>query len=194
MNRIGDYGWAAAILAIAALPSGAVELQWMSAAPMTISACCSKDDRTQGNSEPLATSLRLDIDLMPLNKTAVEPQDDRDFACSVEIANSSAVAVSVDVWVVVELPGGQNFGPVLLRKNLCLPAESVAVQEIKNPLPKNLPAGIYAISLQMGTYPVAVLAGDQLTFEKRPGEIRALKSGSHGLKRDDCNSGPASLH
>jgi hypothetical protein len=179
------------MLAVAVLPSGAAEQHQKTLATKEMTASCPKTCRSLGNCEPLTTPLRLNINLMPLNKTAVEPPDERDLAYSVEITNSSTLAVWVDVWAEVELPSGKMLDPILLKQNLRLPAGLAAAQEINHRLPKSSPAGIYTISLQMGTYPDAVLAGDKLSFEIQSGEIRELKSVGNGLKREGCNSEPA---
>jgi hypothetical protein len=188
MNRIRYFGWMAVVLAIAALSAGAAEQDQNNLAPDEIIAKNLKTCRSSGTCGPMTTPLRLDVDLKPLNK----PQDDRNFAYSVEITNSSTLAVWVDVWAEVELPSGKMLDPILLKTNFRLPAGLIARQEIERPLLKSLPAGIFAISLQMGTYPDAVLARDEFTFEKRPGEIRGLKSGVNFLKPEGGNSEPAS--
>ena len=194
MNRILDYIWVAVMLAIVTLPSGAAEQQQRPFVPKKMAASRLKVFRSLGNSASMTTPLRLDIDLRPLNKTPAEPQDERDLAYSVEITNSSKMAVCVDVWAEVELPNGKLLDPILLKKNLRLPAGLIAKQEIEYPLPKCLPEGAYTIRLQMGTFPNAVLARDKLTFEVQPGQIRDLKLGGSNPKRESCNSCPTFLH
>lgn len=192
MNRIRGYAWAAAILAMAVLTSGAAQQNQNNLAPDKITAKCPKTCRSSGTCGPMTTPLRLDMNLKPLNEPTGELLEGRSFAYSVEIANTSSTTVWVDVWAEMKLPSGHIFGPILLKRDLRLPAESTAVQEIRQRLPKSSPPGAYTLNLQMGTYPDAVLARDEFTFEKRPGEIREVKSGGNGLEREGNISKPAS--
>lgn len=106
------------------------------------------------------------ISLTPLNPPITVPANGGTFDFNVAIANNLAVPETFDAWIMVTLPNGMQFGPVLGPVNLTLPGGQSINRDRTQSVPGGAPAGLYTYTGYVGDYPVEVLDQDEFTFEK----------------------------
>ena len=110
--------------------------------------------------------LDVSVTLTPTGPPIVIPAIGGDFFYNVEFINNSDLAARFDAWIMVTLPSGTLYGPVLGPLSLNLPGGGTIERDRTQSVPGNAPAGQYTYSLHIGVFPVEVYSGDSFTFDK----------------------------
>jgi hypothetical protein len=106
------------------------------------------------------------VSLQPVNPPITIPASGGSFQFNVSLTNCGTVFCRPDAWVMVRLPNGQSYGPVL--GPLAVPLDTAAVLtrlRVQN-VPGNVPAGEYTYKAYVGTYNTAKWDSSSFTFTK----------------------------
>jgi len=125
---------------------------------------------------PVGTST-ITVTLTPENPPIVIPASGGSFNFHAEIANTGSTAVSTDIWTMIDLPSGSQYGPVIIRTGVNINAGFVIARNLTQNIPGGAPAGNYAYNLYTGNYASGnILAQDSFDFSKSgvdaPGQIQ----------------------
>jgi hypothetical protein len=93
------------------------------------------------------------IDLTPHDPPIIIPTSGGTFNYTAEVSNSGVTPQTVDVWVMVTLPTGEQIGPLLGPVTLTLPAGFSLIRERTQDVPSNAPPGLYEYEGCLGIYP-----------------------------------------
>ena len=84
--------------------------------------------------------------------------------------NITTNPVNFDAWIMVRLPNGNMYKPVLLRNGLTIPAGITMTRNLTQYVPWNAPVGSYSYIGNIGIYPDSVYATDDFSFVKLIGD------------------------
>jgi len=117
-------------------------------------------------STPLGTA-SLTVTLTPETTPIVIPAIGGAFDFNAEVENSGTIAVGFDVWSMVDMPTGGQYGPLLLRTGLNLNPGGSLARDLTQNVPGGAPAGNYTYWLYSGNYLSGnVIAEDSFDFSK----------------------------
>ncbi len=116
----------------------------------------------------------ISISLTAINPPLQIPPTGGSFDFTVELSNSAQSQQTFDAWIMVQLPGGTWYGPVLGPIALTLPGGGNLTRLRSQNVPGSAPAGTYLYQGYVGDYPSAPWDSSSFTFEK-------LGSGRVGL-------------
>jgi len=103
----------------------------------------------------------------PTTTPIVIPPGGGAFTFTGEVLNAGAVPADFDVWSLVTLPAGSQYGPLLLRLNVSLTPQQSLARDLTQNVPGGAPAGTYTYTLYAGNYATgAIITSDFFTFEK----------------------------
>jgi probable HAF family extracellular repeat protein len=122
----------------------------------------------------------LSVTLTPLSNPIVIPANGGEFDFNIEVANNALSSQIIDIWTMVTLPDGSQFGPIINVSNFNAPANWSAERYRIQEVPANAPAGMYTYDAYVGDYPDVVIDEDHFYFEKSNVSmvIRMWKTGS----------------
>jgi len=104
--------------------------------------------------EPVRSPLvpSLELTMTPVSPPIIIPQSGGPFDFDVSVTNVGTTLNVFDYWVIVTLPNGSEYGPVLLKEGLDLsPGQSISRQLTQN-VPGNAPTGDYTYTGYVGDY------------------------------------------
>ena len=113
------------------------------------------------------------VTLLPHNPPVVIPAGGGFFRYDAGVVNNSGEPVSFDVWTMVTLPGGNIYGPLLLRQNLTIPGGGRILRTLSQLVPSQAPPGDYTYFGCLGVYPDSITDVDSLYFCKLSGGVEA---------------------
>lgn len=88
------------------------------------------------------------------------------FTYGAQLTSNLPNDVEADVWTMVTLPNGSEYGPVLLVNNLALPGGStIQAENLTQAVPAFAPIGLYVFHMLAGRYPNLVADEDSFVFE-----------------------------
>ena len=126
-----------------------------------------------GANEPLAqlvgfgTSPPASVNLTPYNPPITIPGSGGSFDFNIELINNQLFALNFDAWIMVTLPSGLPYGPVLGPVNLTLPGGGSTNRDRTQFVPSGAPAGLYTYEAYVGIYSInEIWSSDQFPFEK----------------------------
>jgi len=108
----------------------------------------------------------LTVALTPIGAPIQIPPSGGSFEYSALIGNNGTSPMNFDVWVMVTLPNGAPYGPVLGPVNLTLPAGVSIERNRTQQVPAGAPAGVYEYIGYVGIYPDTIYDQSSFTFEK----------------------------
>ncbi|TKJ41729.1 hypothetical protein CEE37_03945 [candidate division LCP-89 bacterium B3_LCP] len=108
----------------------------------------------------------LVITMTPVNPPIQIPATGGSFDFNIELDNQDTSPMNFDAWIMVTLPNGSPFGPVLGPVNLLIPASTSVERTRTQAVPENAPPGEYIYEGLGGIYPNGIWASDSFTFEK----------------------------
>jgi len=108
----------------------------------------------------------LTATLTPIGGPIVIPAGGGSFNFNATLYNGSPVTQHFDVWIMVQLPSGTWYGPVLGPLNLTLPAGANITRERIQNIPGSAPAGTYVYRAYLGEYGWNVWDENSFTFSK----------------------------
>ncbi len=97
----------------------------------------------------------VNVTLTPLDPPLEIPPAGGPFLFNVIIANNTTSSQTLDAWIMVYLPSGSWYGPVLGPINVTLPGNSSLMRFRWQEIPGYAPAGTYTYRGYIGTYPAA---------------------------------------
>ncbi|MFH1733841.1 MAG: T9SS type A sorting domain-containing protein, partial [bacterium] len=124
------------------------------------------------------------ITMTPLNPPIQIPSTGGDFDFNIAVENLESSATIVDAWIMVTLPNGSQFGPLLGPVNLTIPGSTLIDRDRNQAVPANAPVGSYTYTGYVGQYPNVIWDEESFPFEKLAGG-----DGSVGSLEDWVNSG-----
>jgi hypothetical protein len=108
----------------------------------------------------------LTVTLTPVNPPIVIPATGGSFNYNTSVTNNSNTPQNFQYWIMVTLPTGTNYGPVLGPVALTLnPAQTIARTRTQA-VPASAPAGTYVYHAYVGAYPNNITAQAQFNFSK----------------------------
>ncbi|MBL7190207.1 succinylglutamate desuccinylase/aspartoacylase family protein [bacterium] len=106
----------------------------------------------------------VEVTLTPENPPIVIPAGGGTFNYTINIENVSGAAQQFDAWIVIQLPNGSFYGPVIQR-TLNMPAGGMIQRTLTQNVPPNAPSGNYLYISRAGDYPTYWVE-DSFPFEK----------------------------
>ena len=108
----------------------------------------------------------VEISLTPVGLPIVIPANGGTFEFNVAVANNAATQQTVDIWTMVTLPNGTEYGPLINFPNLTMNPGWSGDRDRDQNVPANAPAGNYTYDAYAGIYPNQVYAEDHFDFSK----------------------------
>jgi len=111
------------------------------------------------------TPMDVDVVLTPYGTPITIPANGGSFEFNIEITNYETEPVSCQIWTMVTLPSGSDYGP-LINVSPTLPAQASVDRDRLQAVPASAPSGNYIYHAYVGYYPNVVWSEDQFGFEK----------------------------
>jgi probable HAF family extracellular repeat protein len=108
----------------------------------------------------------LTVSLTPSSSPIVIPANGGEFGFDIEVANNSVSPQTIDIWTIITLPNGNQYGPIINVSDFNAPAEWSAERYRTQVVPDNAPAGSYTYDAYVGYYPDVIIDEDHFNFEK----------------------------
>jgi len=115
---------------------------------------------------PPAPAPNVTITLTPENPPILIPVTGGSFDFTVALANNESMAQTFDAWIMVVLPDGSYYGPVLGPVNLTLPGGASITRQRTQFVPASAPAGEYIYRGFTGEYNTAQWDSSSFAFIK----------------------------
>lgn len=115
---------------------------------------------------PSGTTPDVAVELTPSNPPIQIPAAGGSFDFNVVLTNNEATPQTFDAWIMVTLPTGIQFGPVLGPFNLTLAGGGSLERDRTQFVPANAPSGEYIYTAYTGLYPGFIWDEDGFAFEK----------------------------
>ncbi len=112
----------------------------------------------------------LSVTLIPHNPPIQLPGGGGAFAFDATIENTTQDPVTFDAWIMVTLPNGNPYGPLIQRNGLSIPGGAAILRTLNQNVPGAAPPGEYTMVGSAGIYPDSVIDSDSFTFFKLPGD------------------------
>ncbi len=124
------------------------------------------------------------ITLTPYGPPILIPASGGSFDFNIEVANDGVNPETFDIWSMVTLPNGSEYGPIINVPGFTAPASWSGNRDRTQLIPAGAPTGMYTYDGYVGTYPDLVLNEDHFDFEK-------LAAGDGNLIGSWANTGEA---
>ncbi len=108
----------------------------------------------------------VSVTLTPINPPIQIPPAGGSFNFNVAVTNNEATPQTFDAWIMVTLPNGNPYGPVLGPVMLTLPAGLSINRDRTQAVPGAAPSGTYGYTAYVGDYPGTVWDEDSFDFVK----------------------------
>ncbi len=116
--------------------------------------------------EPGGSPSQITVELEPDSLPIVIPQSGGSFNYSISITNPHDTYQYIHAWIMVTLPNGSPYGPLVGPVYMTIPANFTLSRERMQSVPPNAPPGIYSFQAFVGVYPDIVWDSDSFPFEK----------------------------
>jgi len=111
---------------------------------------------------PTGLFVTLTPDTLPIQI----PANGGSFSFNIEIENTDPSPVTIDIWTMVTLPNGSEYGPIINFQDFNAPGNWSGNRDRTQVVPPSAPAGNYTYDAYVGTYPSTVWAEDHFEFSK----------------------------
>jgi len=111
----------------------------------------------------------LEITMTPINPPIFIPSGGGSFDFNVTITNTGSTTITFQGWIMVLLPGGSYYGPVLGPVGLTLAPGASITRQRTQVVPGGAPPGSYSYIGYVGTYPATIADSSGFPFSKGPG-------------------------
>ncbi len=108
----------------------------------------------------------VDVDLIPKTSLVTIPPGGGNFGYLLSITNHGTTPQEVQGWVMVRLPNGTPYGPVLGPLDLNLPASVTLTRLRSQNVPGSAPPGTYTYTAYVGQYASVILDSAYFNFSK----------------------------
>jgi hypothetical protein len=116
----------------------------------------------------------ITITMTPVNPPIIIPAGGGSFSYNATISNNENSSQTCGVWVMVTLPNGNPYGPVLGPITLTLPAGLSITRNRSQSVPASAPPGNYTYTGNVGSYPSTIYDSDSFPFTKSTTDGGAL--------------------
>jgi hypothetical protein len=106
------------------------------------------------------------VHLLPVNPPITIPAQGGSFQYTISLTNCGTVSCHPQVWVMVALPTGQSYGPVLGPISVLLDTAATISRLRTQVVPGSAPAGVYTYKAYVGAYQTAKWDSSSFTFTK----------------------------
>ncbi len=110
------------------------------------------------------------VTLTPHNPPIQIPAGGGPFTYDASVENTTQDPITFDAWVIVMLPNGIPYGPLIQRNGLIIPAGATILRTLNQNVPGMAPPGEYTMVGSAGVYPDSVISTDSFTFNKLAGD------------------------
>jgi len=117
-------------------------------------------------SDEIVTPDSLVVTLTPFNPPITIPANGGMFEFNIELGNLGSTAEMVDIWTMVTLPNGSEYGPLINFQDFNLQPGATPNRDREQNVPGNAPSGDYTYDAYLGSYPSTVYAEDHFDFSK----------------------------
>ena len=108
----------------------------------------------------------VSVTLTPFNPPILIPANGGNFEFNFELGNTGTDPVVMDIWTMVTLPNGTEYGPIINFQDFNLQPGANPNRDRDQNIPANAPTGNYTYDAYVGEYPDSVYAEDHFDFEK----------------------------
>jgi hypothetical protein len=108
----------------------------------------------------------VSVALSPVNPPIQIPPSGGSFEFNVAVTNGAQNPQTCQAWILVSLPGGSFYGPVLGPVSLTLPVGMTVSRDRVQNVPAIAPAGVYSYIACVGTYPTVIWDEASFPFTK----------------------------
>jgi len=122
----------------------------------------------------------VSVILTPDQQPITIPATGGTFDYNIAVSNDEITMFNLDVWVMVTLPNGLEYGPVIGPVDVAFPVGFALNRDRVQAVPGNAPEGNYSYDSYVGISPDAIWAEDHFAFEK-------LADGQTGLPFSEWN-------
>ena len=112
------------------------------------------------------TPSNVDISLTPAIPYIQIPANGGSFDFNIEVTNYGSTPQTMDVWTLVTLPDGSDYGPIINFPDLIMEAGFNGNRERIQQVPASAPYGLYYYHGYIGVFPDIILSGDTFYFVK----------------------------
>ncbi|MBD3169445.1 MAG: T9SS type A sorting domain-containing protein [candidate division Zixibacteria bacterium] len=114
----------------------------------------------------------ISIEMIP-NNPPVTVQPGGYFRFTGILNNNTQDYLQTDVWVMLQLPGGSQYGPVQQYNNVFMsPGQNITVSNIRQDVPVFAPLGAYDYISYCGGYPSSKIDSSSFEFTVVPGSVQ----------------------
>jgi hypothetical protein len=106
------------------------------------------------------------FNLQPSNPPITIPAQGGSFQFTATLTNCGTIPCNPQVWIMVRLPSGQTYGPVLGPYSIPLDTSAVLSRVRNQNVPASAPPGVYTYKAYVGTYNTAKWDSSSFTFTK----------------------------
>ncbi len=110
--------------------------------------------------------LPVTLSLTPDSPPIVIPPEGATFTYTAELENVTPDPQEIEAWILVTLPNGSPYGPVLGPLPVNLEGYAIITQPLSQAVPPVAPPGEYSYIGRIGEYPDRIYAESVFTFEK----------------------------
>lgn len=108
----------------------------------------------------------LTVALTPYNPPIQIPANGGSFEFNIELANNGTSPVTFDIWTMVTLPDGREYGPIIGPLNLTMNPGFSIERDRSQAVGAGAPTGDYTYDAYVGDYPDDILDEDHFEFTK----------------------------
>jgi len=103
----------------------------------------------------IVTPLNVTVNISPVSGPITIPASGGSFQYNISATNNETTASTFHVWVMITLPNGSFYGPVLGPATITVaPGATISRTRTQN-IPANAPAGNYTYTAHVGNYPTS---------------------------------------
>ena len=113
----------------------------------------------------VGTPQDVEVNLTPYGLPIQIPGGGGTFEFNIEVINNETSIVSCQVWTLVTLPSGSNYGPIIFT-SLNLPVGFEGDRDRTQNVPASAPTGNYVYHAYVGGYPSTIWDEDSFPFSK----------------------------
>lgn len=106
------------------------------------------------------------VTLTPYNPPIQIPANGGSFDFNIAVENAGTSPATFDIWTMVTLPNGNEYGPIINVQDFTAPASWSADRDRTQAVPGGAPTGVYTYDAYVGEYPNNVWDEDHFEFEK----------------------------
>ena len=108
----------------------------------------------------------LSVSLTPFGMPITVPAGGGSFNFNIGIANAGTSAEQIDIWTMVTLPNGSEYGPIINFPNFTVNPGWSGNRDRTQAVPASAPAGNYIYDAYVGDFPNNVVSEDHFNFAK----------------------------